>query len=489
MSRQGKPPVAPIDGLTDDQRLFLAWARVWAANVRPEFAKLLMNTNPHPLDAVSRDRTAVDPARVREGVRLQVGRPDGPQGPVPDLVSGRGVAVEDASRILRSSSDALRGALLADAGVGLLDDGGHDALPDDSRRPGLARRTPRRLRRARGGPGRRTRASTASRSGSRRSDGTSSRPVTFADQSSDTPRWSPDGRSIAFVSKRDDRFANVWILSGRRRRGVAPDRREVRRLAGRPGLPTDARSRSSLRSRIPDKERREKDKDDARVVGSDERPAPPLAHRGAGRSRAGPASAPAPAPDGRLDRRARLVPGRKDDRLLPSSARRPPTTWPSSDISLVDVETGTSRRWPRRGAAETEPSYSPDGKWIAYVVTDDPPRWAHRRWIRLAPAGRRRRPRPGAHSFDEDPGDRGLVGRRRDALLSPRRRASTTSSTRSTSRPGSCARSRLPAPSSNGAHVNARGTWIGFVRQSPDRSVEAFASSLDSPSPRSGSRA
>jgi putative endopeptidase len=49
MSRQGKPPVAKIDGFTDDQRLFLAWARVWAANIRPERAKLLLNTNPHPL--------------------------------------------------------------------------------------------------------------------------------------------------------------------------------------------------------------------------------------------------------------------------------------------------------------------------------------------------------------------------------------------------------------------------------------------------------
>jgi len=49
MSKQGKPAPAPIDGLTDDQRLFLAWARVWAANIRPELAKLLMNTNPHPL--------------------------------------------------------------------------------------------------------------------------------------------------------------------------------------------------------------------------------------------------------------------------------------------------------------------------------------------------------------------------------------------------------------------------------------------------------
>ncbi|HYX19307.1 MAG TPA: M13 family metallopeptidase [Thermoanaerobaculia bacterium] len=49
ISREGKPPAAKIDGLTDDQRLFLGWAHVWAANIRPEFAKLMLNTNPHPL--------------------------------------------------------------------------------------------------------------------------------------------------------------------------------------------------------------------------------------------------------------------------------------------------------------------------------------------------------------------------------------------------------------------------------------------------------
>ena len=45
----GKPAPAPIDNLSGDQRFYLAWARVWAANIRPELSKLLMNTNPHPL--------------------------------------------------------------------------------------------------------------------------------------------------------------------------------------------------------------------------------------------------------------------------------------------------------------------------------------------------------------------------------------------------------------------------------------------------------
>ncbi len=46
---EGKPLAKKIDGFTPDQRFFLAWAQVWASNVRPEFARLLVNTNPHPL--------------------------------------------------------------------------------------------------------------------------------------------------------------------------------------------------------------------------------------------------------------------------------------------------------------------------------------------------------------------------------------------------------------------------------------------------------
>jgi len=42
-----EPPV--IDGLTGDQRFFLAYARVWAANQRPEAMRRQLATDPHPL--------------------------------------------------------------------------------------------------------------------------------------------------------------------------------------------------------------------------------------------------------------------------------------------------------------------------------------------------------------------------------------------------------------------------------------------------------
>ncbi len=64
---EGKNEPAPIDGLTGEQRFFLAWARVWSANVRPELSKLLMNTNPHPLSqfrAIGPPSTLPDFARA-----------------------------------------------------------------------------------------------------------------------------------------------------------------------------------------------------------------------------------------------------------------------------------------------------------------------------------------------------------------------------------------------------------------------------------------
>jgi putative endopeptidase len=44
----GKPH-PPIDGFTPEQRFFISSARIWGGNSTPEFDRLQVNTNPHPL--------------------------------------------------------------------------------------------------------------------------------------------------------------------------------------------------------------------------------------------------------------------------------------------------------------------------------------------------------------------------------------------------------------------------------------------------------
>jgi putative endopeptidase len=48
-SMEGKPRPANIDGFTPEQRFFLGFARGWATNIRPEFARALVLQDPHPL--------------------------------------------------------------------------------------------------------------------------------------------------------------------------------------------------------------------------------------------------------------------------------------------------------------------------------------------------------------------------------------------------------------------------------------------------------
>jgi putative endopeptidase len=48
-SLEGKSRPTEIDGFTPEQRFFLGYAQGWADNIRPEFARLLTNVDPHPL--------------------------------------------------------------------------------------------------------------------------------------------------------------------------------------------------------------------------------------------------------------------------------------------------------------------------------------------------------------------------------------------------------------------------------------------------------
>jgi len=48
-SLAGKPEPPPVDGWTGDQRFFIAYAQSWEDSLRPELARLITESNPHPL--------------------------------------------------------------------------------------------------------------------------------------------------------------------------------------------------------------------------------------------------------------------------------------------------------------------------------------------------------------------------------------------------------------------------------------------------------
>ena len=89
-AERGKKP-ALIGGMTADQRFFLSYAQIWASNDRPEFERLIVNTNPHPL---GRFRAIAAPSNMQEfarALRLQGGRRHGPAtgNSLPDLVTSK----------------------------------------------------------------------------------------------------------------------------------------------------------------------------------------------------------------------------------------------------------------------------------------------------------------------------------------------------------------------------------------------------------------
>jgi putative endopeptidase len=46
---EGKPRPPDVDGFTPDQRFFLAYGQSWAESMRPEYARMLTNVDPHPV--------------------------------------------------------------------------------------------------------------------------------------------------------------------------------------------------------------------------------------------------------------------------------------------------------------------------------------------------------------------------------------------------------------------------------------------------------
>ena len=222
-----------------------------------------------------------------------------------------------------------------------------------------------------------------------RADGTESFQLTHGTRSSQSPRWSPDGRRIAFLSARSG-ISNVWVIAleggeawplTNSRSGVSAFRWSHSGRFVAFTAPTDPSAED---------ERKRQAKEDWRVVGTgytyNRLWVVPLAQNG---------QAPQPA---RLLTKADYHLGgafggsfldwSPDDRKIVFAHMPRPRfdDWRKLDIAEVDVESGAIRAVAETPASEDSPTYSPDGKWIAYRVSDIPPGWAISFRVAIVPA-------------------------------------------------------------------------------------------------------
>ncbi|HUG52178.1 MAG TPA: S9 family peptidase [Vicinamibacteria bacterium] len=318
-------------------------------------------------------------------------------------------------------------------------------------------------------------------------DGGNPVPLTRGETSSSAPAWSPDGRWIAFVSARGakgkggkDPKPNVWRI--RVDGGEAEPLTGEKGGAATPRFSPDGRHVAFLLTDAPSEEEDKavREKRDAKVVGEDARhirlalvPVEPDAEgkRAVRRLTPGPLSVGFAEGPGHFD-------WSPDGRWIAFHHQPRPLVdqWPASDVSMVEVATGTVRTLASTGASETRPFFSPDGRWVAYEASDEPPTWAFAARIHVVPAlgGASRALAP---TFDEQPD---LLGWSADGTRV------VVHETRGTV--GRVA--ALPVDGSVGVDLTSGDIAvdspalapdrdrIGFVSQAPDRAPEAFVGTL-----------
>jgi dipeptidyl aminopeptidase/acylaminoacyl peptidase len=299
--------------------------------------------------------------------------------------------------------------------------------------------------------------------------------LTFGDKSSANPKWSPDGKWIAFLSNRKDNRNGLYRLS--LEGGEAEPLTDLKSAVGNFAWSPDGRqiAFTMTDAKTDDEEKNDKGKNDFRWVDENLKMA-----------------------------RLYVIPvqkdanGKRDPRKLttgnyqvgefdwsPDASRiafahvktSGANDWTTSDVSIVDVASGNVTVFANTPAAEDVPVFSPDGKSIALLVSDNPPRWAQSGTIQIFPATGGQ-PKVFMASFDGQPGFAGWSPDGKRIYFSEAKGTGTQLYVMD------IAANRIDEIKTTsavigGINLNKNGTVFGFTRQTSDTPPDVYISSVN----------
>lgn len=213
------------------------------------------------------------------------------------------------------------------------------------------------------------------------SDGSEATQLTFAAKSSTNPMWSPDSQWIAFTSERTGK-SNLF-----RMRVTGGEAEQLTDVKSGVGLFAWSPAGQQLTFVMPDPPTEADDKaakarDDFRWIDRDFK-MDRLYLVSVEKDKNG-QRLPRLLTAGNLSISVAARPGggsfdwSPDGKSIVFAHRKSPKAddWTSSDVSIVDVAYGKITPLATTGRSEFAPLFSPDGKSVALIASDDPPRWA-----------------------------------------------------------------------------------------------------------------